>query len=278
MSALEWRIAFASVAGTSHAARGISCQDASDCQVLRRADGAPILVAVVADGAGSASHADLGASLACSGLVEVVAAFYDEGHALGDLASEVAAGWALDLANAALGLAEAEGLAARDLASTLLAAVVEPERAAFLQIGDGAIVVARRSAPDAFAPVVWPRRGEYVNQTHFLTDLDALDHLTVALVDEPVDEVALLSDGLQGLALHEASRTAHAPFFRPIFAPVRVEPAGCSERLSAALARFLDSPRVNRRTDDDKTLVLATRRPAPAGNARPEAAPVEAAG
>jgi hypothetical protein len=49
---------------------------------------------------------------------------------------------------------------------------------------------------------------------------------------------------------------------------VRAAPAGRSDRLSAALAAFLASPRINQRTDDDKTLILATRRgPVGAGQA-----------
>jgi ribosome maturation factor RimP len=32
------------------------------------------------------------------------------------------------------------------------------------------------------------------------------------------------------------------------------------DTLSSQLGRFLDSPKINERTDDDKTLVLATRK------------------
>jgi hypothetical protein len=73
---------------------------------------------------------------------------------------------------------------------------------------------------------------------------------------------------LQRLALHYEGRTAHAPFFRPMFAPVRAADPGRAETLSTQLAAFLGSQPVNARTDDDKTLVLATRRePLPAETA-----------
>jgi hypothetical protein len=42
---------------------------------------------------------------------------------------------------------------------------------------------------------------------------------------------------------------------------VRAADPGRAESLSAQLAAFLVSQPVNARTDDDKTLVLATRRP-----------------
>ena len=51
-----WRTAHASVIGTSHTATGAPCQDAGDCEVLAAADGSEILVAAVADGAGSAKR------------------------------------------------------------------------------------------------------------------------------------------------------------------------------------------------------------------------------
>lgn len=79
--------------------------------------------------------------------------------------------------------------------------------------------------------------------------------------------MALFSDGLQGLAVNFAERAPHDGFFRPLFSAVRAEPPGHSRELSDRLQRFLDSPRVNARTDDDKTLVLATRRAADAGPA-----------
>jgi hypothetical protein len=45
-----------------------------------------------------------------------------------------------------------------------------------------------------------------------------------------------------------------------MFAPVRAAAAGFSAPLSSALTAYLALPRINERTDDDKTLILATRR------------------
>jgi hypothetical protein len=59
------------------------------------------------------------------------------------------------------------------------------------------------------------------------------------------------------LALSYASKSAHQPFFARMFAALRK--VGDREDLVVPLRQFLDSPAVNDRTDDDKTLVLATR-------------------
>jgi hypothetical protein len=261
MTERPWRYAFASVVGASHERGGLPCQDASVCAVLSAADGNPALVVVAADGAGSASHGDEGARLACAHLLEEVAAWLGAGGTVADLTREHAGEWLSRFQDRVLNRAAAgDGLGPRDFACTVLAAIVGPGRAAFLQVGDGVIIVSARDEPAEYAWVFWPRRGEYANTTYFATDPSAHEHLDFALVDACIDEVAVLTDGVEPLALHYDTRTAHGPFFRPVFAAVQAAPPGLSVELSAALATFLGSPRVAARSDDDRTLVLATRR------------------
>ena len=66
-----------------------------------------------------------------------------------------------------------------------------------------------------------------------------------------------MSDGLIRLALKMPSQEPHPPFFHPLFGftEAAAEEAGAAEKL----ALFLNSARVNDRTDDDKALVLAVR-------------------
>ena len=110
--------------------------------------------------------------------------------------------------------------------------------------------------------VFWPERGEYANTTRFLTDEDALATLQVGEFAAPPMDVALMSDGLEPLALHYASKTVHAPFFDPLFRSLQTtEGDGEIAALSAALESFLSSPRIAERSDDDLSLVIATRRP-----------------
>jgi hypothetical protein len=269
VSAKGWRYALASVAGTSHARLGVPCQDCCDCRIERLTSGGSVLVAVAADGAGSAARAEVGAQLACALFLREMSTFYECGHCSADLSRDFFVDWLLHFQEEIRQRADSESLTPRDFATTLLGAVVENDRAAFVQVGDGAIVVSPGASSDRYSCVFWPRRGEYANTTYFATDADAPTHLTFDRCDAAIDEVALLTDGLQGLALEYRSCSAHAPFFQPVFAPVRAEPVGHSQKLSSALATFLGSPRVNARTDDDKTLVLASRRKRPARRAMP---------
>jgi hypothetical protein len=74
-----------------------------------------------------------------------------------------------------------------------------------------------------------------------------------------VHELAMFSDGLERLVLDMTARTVHAPALRPIFgwlAATEPTPGGAP---SDVVAAYLNSANVNRRTDDDKTLVMATR-------------------
>jgi hypothetical protein len=165
-------------------------------------------------------------------------------------------GW-YDQARRRLSLeASIRGVATRELACTLLAAVLDTECAVLSQIGDGAIIYRDGGG---YQIAFWPQSGEYANTTNFLTDGAFEDHVLVRLVAPGPDGIALLTDGLQPLALHYATQTAHAPFFDPMLDALRLEMD--PDRLRDPLNQFLASRAVCERTDDDKTLVLAALRP-----------------
>ncbi|HEY2294158.1 MAG TPA: PP2C family serine/threonine-protein phosphatase [Thermoanaerobaculia bacterium] len=258
MSPPEWRLAAASALGTAHLKLGLPCQDAHRCSVQRTAGGEPVLIAVVCDGAGSAARADAGAQLASRMIHDEIAAALDGGCGVRDITQ----GWIEERLGRfqaeVAARAEAEGGEPKDFACTLLAAAVGPDCAAFCQIGDGVIVIGEDA--ETYRWIFWPDRGEYENVTFFATEPEAADHLQFELLEGRIDEVALLSDGLQRLALHYQTRTAHAAFFDPMLATLRAASADALESLSDQLAAYLSSPAVNERTDDDKTLVLASRR------------------
>ncbi|HEY2740490.1 MAG TPA: PP2C family serine/threonine-protein phosphatase [Thermoanaerobaculia bacterium] len=252
-----WRYAAASAVGTSHEKQQRSCEDAHRCEVLQTAAGEAVLATFVSDGAGSALRAEAGSELACSLALDEVRNHLTAGGGIADLDISFVTAWLARLRTEVIARAEAESLRPREFACTLLGAVVGPESATFFQVGDGAIVV---SQEDEYRWIFWPASGEYENSTYFATEANAAEHLQHAYVEQPIDELALFSDGLQRLVLDFRNRTAPAPFFRSMLSWVRA--AGDDElpRLSAHLTSHLSSSVINDRTDDDKTLVLATRR------------------
>jgi hypothetical protein len=261
--AAKWKYVHASVKGTSHARTGAPCQDVTACEVLTNANDNETLIAVVSDGAGSASRAETGAALACQLFISEMRAFFENDRTPADLTPDFARKWITSFQSDIQLRADAEELKLRDFACTFVATVISDEAAAFLQVGDGAIVVRSHDelGDDSYDWVFWADEGEYANQTTFLTEAAAFEKLNFQTVSHRVDEIALFSDGLQRLALHFQTRTAHAPFFQSIFAPLHAcSINGHATDLSASLTAFLDSSSVNERTDDDKSLILATRR------------------
>jgi hypothetical protein len=142
----------------------------------------------------------------------------------------------------------------------LLAAIIADDSAAFLQIGDGAIVTSR-GEEDGWCWVFWPQHGEFANTTNFVVSTNALDVFEFDLAPRRVDEIALFTDGLENLVLHRASKTVHDPFFNALLNPVRQSTSdGYDEQLSEKLRAYLSLPAFCERTNDDKTLVIASRR------------------
>jgi len=151
-------------------------------------------------------------------------------------------------------VAEREKIEVRDLACTVLLAVLGEGHAVFAQIGDGAWIAETNGVLGA---VTWPQNGEFANETNFITSPDALDSMQFQKCSTPLTAAAGFTDGIQALALHIGSRSVHIPFFQPMFAALADSDDETS--LLSPLINFLSSERVNERTDDDKTLVLARR-------------------
>lgn len=267
MSLGGWRYVAASVIGTSHEKAGGTCQDANDCQIYALPTGEKVLAAAVSDGAGSAVCGGEGAAKTCRALLGLMDEHLDLGNTVEQVTSDTARSWVTAIQNLLEEDARAASRERRDFACTVLGLIVGESCAACLQVGDGVMVLAD-SEEHAYGHVFWPDRGEYVNTTHFVTEDDAIEHLQFESVNRRIVEVALLTDGLQTIALNYQRQTAHEPFFKGLFAPLRTVEEGCSRELSVSLAAFLSSQRVNEKTDDDKTLVLASRRDSALANSR----------
>lgn len=254
-----WRIACASVIGTSHVKNGTPCQDAAQCRILTDSQGRSVVCAVVSDGAGSASRSEDGARMATEVIMGALDIYLGRGSQAVELELETVAEWIAAARSAIEMQAQNESLTPRDFACTLLAAVISDEGSAFFQVGDGAMVIGDLSGGD-WAYVFWPQHGEFANTTYFITEPGFRDHVQFMATTAPVGEFAVFSDGIERLVLDYARKDVHAPFFSKMFGVVRQSGAeGLDEGLSASLASYLGSAAVCERTDDDKSLILGTR-------------------
>lgn len=256
-----WRILQHSVLGTAHIRDELPCQDFCHAVLTRPAE-EEFLVAACADGAGSAELSQEGARIACTLIVQLICRELQEGLGADQIDRARFVDWFRSVRSAIEEEAQLRQVPKRQLACTLLVVVAGSSTTAIAQVGDGAIVTRGR---DEYVATFWPQTGEFLNLTHFVTDDSFEQTLEVAKLGR-VDEVAMMTDGLQMLALDYAKRVPHQQFFKPMFDALRS--ADAPDDLLVPFRGFLDSPQVNAKTDDDKTLVVATRLTDAASRAR----------
>ncbi|NIJ28186.1 hypothetical protein FHT00_000114 [Sphingomonas insulae] len=209
------------------------------------------------DGAGSASRGGEGASLVARRLSLAAEAHLRTST---DLPSDELVGdWVDSVRDLIAAAAERRGLRPRDFATTLVMVVAMPGRTLTVHVGDGA-AVGRLTDDGRWVSLSWPENGEFASTTFFVTD-DVEVRLRIERTDRDLDRIAVMTDGIERLALDLAGGAPHRPFFQGISEPVaKSAVAGRDGALSRKLAQYLSSDAINARTDDDKTLIVASRR------------------
>ena len=253
----SWQVSRASVTGTSHLRAGLPCQDSSNHHVA-----GGVLIAAVADGAGSATMSDVGSALAAETSVRTAERLLREAHdhsphpVHGTCLKRVVTGAVEHTRQELRDEAKRLDVDVRELATTLLLMVHTETVLAAGQIGDGAMVVSEGAGH--YMTFITPQRGEYANQTNFLTSSEAMSKLDIRVeqMGHDLSRLAMFTDGIQNLVLRSDDDSPHAPFFDPVFAWLGSQPA--SDDTNRKLAAFLESPTVTRRADDDLTLLLAS--------------------
>lgn len=259
MNGEEWRIAQGSAIGAAHSAQQTLCQDRFASRVMETAADGAVLIAVIADGAGSASEGQTGAEIACEFFVEQITAFLKTKNAsIKSLDAEFGALWLRHFQDRIRNLARENQRISRDYASTLIGAVVGANQAFFYQIGDGGAVYSTGDAQENYRFAIEPIESEYVNITEFLTDPDAEKRLRFRLIGEKIEDLFLFSDGVTNVAVDFQTNKPHEPFLRPMIAPLRRNVSAPND-LDEKLVRFLGSDKMNEKSDDDKTLIIAAR-------------------
>jgi serine/threonine protein phosphatase PrpC len=257
MNSETWRIAHASAIGLAHINQNTECQDRFACRAVKTAEG-EVLIAVVADGAGSTTDGQIGAEVACRIFAEEISDFLSMNDAsVKSLNADFGRRWISYFQQKIGETAEQNKKELRDYASTLVGAVIGENSAVFYQIGDGGIVFSASGAPASYRFAIAPVEAEYVNVTDFVTDETAAARLRFEFVEEKIEDLILFSDGIYAVAVDYQNNKPHEPFLMPMIAPLRNGASGNS--LNEKLENFLASPKINEKTDDDKTIILASR-------------------
>ena len=255
-----WKTGSIRVRGSSHNISGAPCQDYC---IAHTTTGITILA--LSDGAGSCELSHIGSKVACLGFIKGVKEIIKPHKGNVDDLDRFLAGtekevWlsALDYAAQSIILA-AEKLGAnpeKSMACTFLGAIIGSSCAIVLQIGDGAWVAETGST--GFNAVTWPEHGEYANQTYFLTQAGYTDHLQFEKIPNNGNLRSLVgfSDGIERLCLNFSQKTAVDGFFRPL---ADAQAHQSKKDFKHGLKRFLASERVTNLTDDDASVIIASR-------------------
>ena len=257
----HWRVAAATAAGASHLRDDIPNQDAVAHRVIEIGHGAVAIIAV-ADGAGSAPRSDEGSRVAVDAAVASVAEGINRRPA-----AAFAEGMAESTVRDAIERAKIEverygrrhNVPARELASTLIVAFASDSLMTAAQVGDGAVIAFNIGGGDAMT-LCGAHTGEYANETTFITsrskphEIASVGHAS----GHDYDGLALITDGLQNLALKLPEREAFMGFWNPILTDLAQtdEPEAVPGRLHA----FISGERVQSRTTDDVTIAIAVRK------------------
>jgi hypothetical protein len=248
----HWQTIAASVKGSGHEKTGKPCQDAHSFLRINNST----IIAAVADGAGSAALAEVGANRAIEAAIESTKKSLQNL----DFPPESDEGWHLllrakleDIRAAIESEAKARESRLRDLATTIILVVATPDVIALAQVGDGSVVIENRCGD--IIRLSEPQDSEYINETIFITSPDALAKAQITIWRGQVINLAMFSDGLEILCLRMQDGTPHEPFFIPLFR--FASSLEDNTMASQQLAQFLGSPRIREHTDDDVTLILA---------------------
>jgi serine/threonine protein phosphatase PrpC len=247
-----WRVAKASSTGTSHAATRTPCQDylLVDQVSLNASDGECLLVAM-ADGAGTASRSDEGAKRACDSFVRSLKESWQHLSASEPALEAVRRAFEVAKAEVASLSAECE-VDIREFASTLCGVVLAPWGFICAQVGDGLVIfVPHEGAPQ----LACDGRGEMLNVTEFITQDDSLSRLHVHAEARIARAVVVSTDGLVPVLMRQSPFLPHVPMINMLTQAVAnsAEPGELDDELKA----LIESEEVSRRTDDDKSLVVA---------------------
>ena len=248
----------ASAVGCRHLAAGRPCEDFFRVQV-----GQDWVVAVVSDGAGSASRALEGAMVVTEEICRVFAGRMSaqissnciEAHTFSTwVKSGVCEGVERARKRCLTEAREHESLA--EFHATLVGAAMVGEEGALFHLGDGCASAHRNMARGietiAFSE---PENGEYINETFFFTESWWRQHLRITKIREVADEVWLMTDGAYELVVPPNQRQLRqftvSEMDRLIFSET-------AENRASVLTEILSSSQA-KRSDDDKTIVIVRR-------------------
>lgn len=261
----QWKAIARSEIGTSHISDRKPCQDYAGYKQYK-----DYFIGAVSDGAGSRALSQHGSQLAVettldyfvdklenarrgsnplSSQEDAEALFRELIGVIRDRITQKAEAWPKEAKNT---------VSPSQFACTLLVFIAFPKGIAAMQLGDGFIVIRDFKDKNYNLLFASTKDGDQpVNYTTFITSAPAEIEKDLQIVyrPNPVSFVCASTDGLESVALDLVNQKAYPGFFITLekYVQETLEP----ER-DSYISAFLQSERINRKTDDDKTILLCT--------------------
>ena len=250
-----WKYAFTAAIGASHLATNEDIQD--NCSVAELdICGEKYLLCAVADGAGSAKFSNISSKYICNFFIRK-AKIWLKNNSISNITRDVISFWFSlfqKVINRAARIYKIDNI--KQFATTLLFVILSSKTNVFVQIGDGIIA---KGDDKTLNCVFLPQNGEYLNTTFFATDKNISELFLYEKNNDKVKRLVMFTDGIEIISFDFSSNKPHIAFFNPLFSHLlESDSFGFNKNTSDFLTGFLNSSRVNQRTDDDKTLVIAS--------------------
>jgi hypothetical protein len=253
---MSWKIKKSSFVGTNHQEQGKGCQDYASYYLAPNDN---YVIGAVADGAGSAKHSEIGAKIA----VEEVINYFKEILYPKSINNENQARekftQVLDCVLFKLKEeAKNKGFLLSDLNSTLLVFIATTNWFASMQIGDGLIIIKPKNGE--YELVFKPDKGEYVNQTTFVTSSDAKERMQLRFQSINLSFICLTTDWCENISVTKAQESwkPKQDFFEALENCLLEKKSNINYQhfTPESIDKLLTSAKINQEIDDDKTLLL----------------------
>ena len=239
--------------GQSHLYTGTPCQDA---YFIKYSKDKNWIVAVVCDGAGSASRSLEGAKITTGAFGKALLKIAEEleSRAPGHWVNDEIIQCIINIRQSLRNIARSDSIA--DFHTTVVAALIGPTGGVAIHIGDGAIFggnfenIESDTYIDNDFFMSMPENGEYANETFFLTESDWVKHLRITPLPS-VDWIALGSDGGCAIALKNDQKLREE-FLIPLFSKVFIDQISIDD-INSSLASEKEFLKL---TNDDITLLI----------------------
>ncbi len=252
---MTWKVIHSSVIGKSHVREEKPCQDYANYYT----DGQR-LIGVVADGASSAKYSDEGAKIAVNSTIQHIKQRFKTSNIQCPIKDQYTANqFFIDILQFVKIQLEKKAkihkYSIKELACTLLVFITHRNWLTAMQIGDGLIVIREKNRVN-YQLIFKPDKGEYANQTTFLTSSNATDDMQVYFNFMHLDFICATTDWCENIAVTKLQKWQPlTDFFKPLEDCIRNQEQKTSQ---AEIDDLLNSARVNQETDDDKTLLLCS--------------------